>query len=72
MYKNDKFTIEKQVYDFTATDTAINNILLTITGNTSLILVEELSYIILIKLLTSTKTHSHAVISLFILNIYYI
>ena len=44
-YKNNKFTVEQWVYDFIATDTTINNTSLTITGNTGLILVEELSYI---------------------------
>ena len=37
--------MEQWVHDFIVTDTAVNNTLLTITGNTGLILVEELSYI---------------------------
>jgi hypothetical protein len=48
-YKDDKFTIEQWVYDFIVTDITINNTLLTTTGNTSLILAEELSHIIPIK-----------------------
>jgi hypothetical protein len=49
IYKDNKFTIEQWVYDFIVTDTAVNNTSLTTTGNTSLILAEELSYIIPIK-----------------------
>ena len=37
--------MEQWVYNFIATDTAVNDTLLTTTGNTGLILVEELSYI---------------------------
>jgi len=45
IYKDDEFTIEQWVHDLIATNTAINDTLPTITGNTGLILVEELSYI---------------------------
>ena len=41
--------MEQWVYNFIVTDTAVNNTLLTTTGNTSLILVKELSYITPIK-----------------------
>jgi hypothetical protein len=44
-YKDNKFTVKKWVHDFIVTDTAVNNTLLTTTGNTGLILAEELSYI---------------------------
>ena len=43
-YKDDEFIVEQWVHDLIATDTAVNDTLLTITGNTGLILVEELSY----------------------------
>ena len=58
------------MYDFIATDTAINNTSPTITGNTGLILAEKLSYITPTEQPTSTKTHSYAVTNLSTLNIY--
>ena len=45
IYKDNKFTVEQWIYNFIATNTAINNTSPTTTGNTSLILVKELSYI---------------------------
>jgi hypothetical protein len=48
-YKDNKFTVEQWVHNFIVTDPAINNTSLTTTGNTSLILAEELSYITPIK-----------------------
>ena len=69
--KDDKFTVEQWVHDLIATDTAVNNTLLTTIGNTSLILVEELSYITPIKQPTSTKMCSYIATSLFTLNICY-
>ena len=45
IYKDDEFTIKQWVYNFIATDTAVNNTSLIIIGNTGLILAEELSYI---------------------------
>ena len=70
-HKDNKFTVEQWVYDLIATNTAVNNTLPTTTGNTGLILVEELSHTTPIKQLTSTEMYSYAVISLFTLNIYY-
>ena len=49
IYKDNEFTMEKWIYNFIITDTAINNTLLIIIGNISLILVEELSCIVLVK-----------------------
>jgi hypothetical protein len=43
-YKDNKFTIEQWVHNFIVTNLAVNNTLLTTTGNTSLILAEELSH----------------------------
>jgi hypothetical protein len=48
-YKDNKFIIKQWVHNFIVTDLAINNTLLTTIGNTGLILVEELSYIIFIE-----------------------
>ena len=47
IYKDNKFIIKQWVHDLIATDTAVNDTLLTITGNTGLILAEGLSYIVL-------------------------
>ena len=71
IYKDDEFTVEKWAYDFIVANTTVNNTLLTIIGNTNLILVEKLSYIALIKQLISTEMYSYAATSLSTLNIYY-
>jgi hypothetical protein len=70
-HEDNKFTVEQWVYNFITTDPAVNNTLPTTTGNTSLILAEELSYTIFIKQPTSTKMYSYMAISLFTLYIYY-
>ena len=62
--------MEQWVHDFIATDTAVNNTSPTTTGNTGLILTEELSYTTPAEQPTSTETHSHAATSLSTLNIY--
>ena len=69
-YKDNEFIVKQWVYNLIATDTAVNNTLLIIIGNTSLILAEKLSHITPVEQLISTKTHSHAATSLSILNIY--
>ena len=58
------------MHDLIVTNTAVNNTLPTTTGNTGLILAEELSHTTPAEQLTSTKIYSHAVTSLFTLNIY--
>jgi len=63
--------MEQWVHDFTATDTTVNNTSLTITGNTGLILAEELSHTAPAEQPTSTEMHSHTATSLFTLNIYH-
>jgi hypothetical protein len=70
IYKDNKFIVKQWVYNFIATDTAVNNTSPTTIGNTGLILAEKLSYITPIEQLTSTKIYSYAVISLFTLYIY--
>ena len=69
-HKDDEFTVEQWVHDLIVTDTAVNDTLPTIIGNTGLILVEELSHTVPGEQPTSTETHSHAVISLSTSNIY--
>ena len=62
--------MEQWVHDLIATNTTVNNTSPTTTGNTGLILVEELSYIISVKHPTNTEMYSYTAISLSILNIY--
>jgi hypothetical protein len=69
-YKDNKFTVEQWVYNFIATDPIINDTSPTTIGNTSLILAEELSYIIFIKQPTSTEMYNYAATSLSTLYIY--
>ena len=63
--------MEQWVYNFIAINTTINDTLLTIIGNTSLILAKELSYTAPVEQLINIKTYSYVVTSLSTLNIYY-
>lgn len=69
-HEDDEFTVEQWVYDLIATDTTVNDTSPTTTGNTDLILAEELSHTTPAEQPTSAETHSHAATSLSTSNIY--